>query len=47
MKSRLDQTLDILIILRLLALITGHLMSWGRSRSIDAPVYDYAPIDRK
>ena len=47
MKSRLDRTLDILIILGLLALITGHLMSWGRSRSIDAPVYDYAPIDRK
>ena len=47
MKSRLDRTLDILIILGLLALITGHLMSWGRSRSVDAPVYDYAPIDRK
>ena len=43
MKSRLDRTLDVLLIVVLLALITGHLLNWGRSGSADAPVFDYAP----
>ena len=41
MKSHLDRTLDVLLIVVLLALITGHLLNWGRSVSADAPVFDY------
>ena len=46
MRTRLDRTLDILIIIGLVALITGHLMSWGRPRSLEAPVLDYQRIVR-
>ncbi len=44
MKSRLDRTLDILLIVILAALLTGHILNWGRSRSLEEPIFDYAPI---
>ena len=47
MKSRIDRTLDVLIILSLFALITGHVMNWATSRPVPQPAYDYEPIDRK
>ena len=46
MKSRTDRVLDFLIILSLIALITGHLLNWGRSRSWNEPIFDYQSIDR-
>jgi len=46
MKSRLDRTLDIMLVVLLAALIAGHLMNWGRPRFSDAPVFDYEPMTR-
>ena len=40
MKSRTDRVLDTFIILVLSALLIGHLLNWGRTHSIDAPMFE-------
>ena len=40
MKTRTDRVLDTLIIMALTALLIGHLLNWGRSHSVDAPMFE-------
>ena len=40
MKTRTDRVLDTLLILVLSALLIGHLLNWGRSHSLDAPMFE-------